>query len=55
MQALVALVLAELQDMVMQSGIARASAEDIFNDSAVDGTVSFEAFQRVMAAAVEGG
>ena len=34
---------------------ARASAEDIFNESAVDGQVSFEAFQKVMAAAVEGG
>lgn len=44
-----------VEQLCALTGIARASAEDIFNESAVDGKVSFEAFQRVMAAAVEGG
>lgn len=44
-----------VEQLCALTGIARASAEDIFNESAVDGKVSFDAFQRVMAAAVEGG
>ena len=44
-----------VEQLCALTGIARASAEDIFNEAAVDGKVSFDAFQRVMAAAVEGG
>ena len=34
-----------IEQLCALTGIARASAEDIFNESAVDGKVSFDAFQ----------